>query len=163
MGLRTIAISAAAFACAANIGSAQVLTERNVSLALAQLMANAALDACKSAGHDVTVAVVDRTGELRVLLRADTSNPHNADLARRKAYTARTFGITSMEFGRLTGPGTALEAQRMLAEVVATGGGVPILFAGNERIGGIAVSGANQAIDEMCAQAGLEAGADQLE
>ena len=162
MELRLLAVMGfLLFFAAASTGNAQILTERNLSLALAQLMANAAHESCKRAGYDVTVAVVDRTGQLRVLLRADTSNPHNADLARRKAYTARTFGISSMEFGRRTEPGTGLAAQRQLAEVVATGGGVPVLV-GNERIGGIGVSGADQEIDEMCARAGLDAAADQL-
>ena len=63
----------------------QVLTERNISLQLARTIADASIAACKTDGFDVTVAVVDRAGDLKLLLRADTSNPHNADLARRKA------------------------------------------------------------------------------
>jgi uncharacterized protein GlcG (DUF336 family) len=141
---------------------AQVLTERNVSIQLARTISDAAIAACKADGFDVTVAVVDRAGDLKLLLRADTSNPHNADLARRKAYTARTFGVSSTEFRNRTSGGSELEGQRSLAEVVPLGGGLPIL-AGNERIGGLGLSGApDQAADEKCARAALAAVAAQL-
>ncbi len=140
----------------------QVLMERNVSLQLARTIGDAAIAACKADGYDVTVAVVDRAGDLKVLLRADTSNPHNADLARRKAYTARTFGVTSMEFAKRTNGATDLSGQRLLAEVVPLGGGVPIMI-GTERIGGLGLSGApTQEADEKCAQAALAAAASAL-
>ena len=110
----------------------------------------------------MTIAVVDRAGDLKLLLRADTSNPHNADLARRKAYTARTFGVTSTEFRNRTQGDGELTGQRYLAEVVPLGGGLPIV-AGTERIGGLGLSGApDQAADEKCARAGLAAVAASL-
>ena len=141
---------------------AQVLTERNISLQLARMISDAAIAACKSDGYDVTAAVVDRAGDLKVLLRADSSNPHNADLARRKAYTARTFGVTSMEFAKRTAGASDLSGQRALAEVVPLGGGLPITI-GTERIGGLGLSGApTQEADEKCAQAGLAAAASSL-
>jgi uncharacterized protein GlcG (DUF336 family) len=51
-----------------------------------------------------------------------------------------------------------------LAEVIALGGGVPILV-GEEGIGGIGVSGSNggQPGDEACAKAGADAIASQLQ
>ena len=140
----------------------QVLTERNVSLQLARTMADAAIAACKADGYDVTAAVVDRAGDLKLLLRADTSNPHNADLARRKAYTARTFGVTSLEFAKRTNGPTDLSGQRNLAQVIPLGGGVPIMI-GAEKIGGLGLSGApTQEADEKCAKAGLAAAANML-
>lgn len=141
---------------------AQVLTERNISLQLARMISDAAIAACKTDGYDVTAAVVDRAGDLKVLLRADSSNPHNADLARRKAYTARTFGVTSMEFAKRTAGASDLAGQRSLAEVVPLGGGLPITI-GTERIGGLGLSGApNQEADEKCARAGLAAASGYL-
>ena len=140
----------------------QLLMERNVSLELARIMGDAALAACRADGFDVTAVVVDRTGESRILLRANSSSPHNADLARRKAYTSRTFGITSLEFARRTEPGMPLAGQRQLVDVIPLGGGVPIMV-GNERIGGIGISGAtSQEADEKCAQAGVAAVANLL-
>ena len=139
-----------------------VLTERNVSLKLAQTMGDAAIAQCKADGFDVTAAVVDRAGDVKVLLRADSSNPHNADLARRKAFTARTFGIPSLEFAKRTNGATEFSGQRFLADVIPLGGGLPLLI-GAEKIGGLGISGApTQEADEKCAQAGLAAVASYL-
>jgi len=141
---------------------AQVLMERNVSLRLATTMANAALAACTADGFDVTVAVVDRAGDLKLLLRGDTANPHNADLARRKAYTARTFGVPSMEVAKRTNGPTDLSGQRFLVDIIPLGGGVPIII-GTDKIGGLGISGTpTQEADEKCANAGIAAIAAQL-
>lgn len=141
---------------------AQVLTEKNISLQLAMTMANAAIAACHGDGFDVTAAVVDRAGDLKVLLRADTANPHNADLARRKAYTARTFGVPSLEVAKRTNGATDLSGQRFLVDIIPLGGGVPIMI-GTDKIGGLGISGTpNQEADEKCANAGLAAGANFL-
>jgi uncharacterized protein GlcG (DUF336 family) len=140
----------------------QVLVERNISLQLARTIGDASIAACKAAGYDVTVAVVDRSGDLKLLLRSDSSNPHNAENARRKAYTARTFGVTSLEFAKRTSGATELSGQRDLVEVIGLGGGLPIMF-GSERIGGLGLSGGpSQESDEKCARAGLAAAAAQL-
>jgi uncharacterized protein GlcG (DUF336 family) len=162
MRLSKAVLIASLFALPIPASAQTVLMERNISLELARIMADASLAQCKTDGFDVTVVVVDRTGEPRLLLRANSSNPHNLDLARRKAYTSRTFGITSLEFGRRTEQGQPLSGQRQLVDVIPLGGGVPVVVAG-ERIGGIGVSGAtSQEADEKCAQAGLAAAAAYL-
>ena len=162
MRFRSTIVIAALAAAVPLTAQGQALTERNVSLQLARTIADAAIAACKTDGYEVTAAVVDRAGDLKLLLRADTSNPHNADLARRKAYTSRTYGFTSMEFRNRTAGASDLAGQRQLAEVIALGGGVPILI-GNQRIGGLGLSGSpTQEADEKCAQAGLAAAASSL-
>ena len=77
MQLRSTFLIAAAIAIAPLTAQGQILTERNISLQLALQIANAAMAQCKADGFDVTAAVVDRAGDLKVLLRADTANPHN--------------------------------------------------------------------------------------
>jgi len=140
----------------------QVLTERNISLQLALAIANAAMAQCKTDGFDVTAAVVDRAGDLKVLLRADTANPHNADLARRKAYTSRTFKVPSMDVAKRTNGPTELSGQRFLVDIIPLGGGLPINV-GNDTIGAIGISGSpNQEGDEKCATAALASVASQL-
>jgi uncharacterized protein GlcG (DUF336 family) len=142
--------------------NAQVLMERNISLQLALNVAQAAMAACKADGFDVTVAVVDRAGDLKVLLRADTANPHNADLARRKAYTSRTFKVPSMEVAKRTNGPTDLSGQRFLVDIIPLGGGLPINI-GNDTIGALGISGSpNQEGDEKCATAALASVANSL-
>ena len=138
--------------------SAQVLMQRDVSLRMALTIAETALAAC---GVNTSVAVVDRAGRLRVFLQGDGASPHNLELARRKAYTARTFRRTSAEWAKQTE--TTNTGQRMLADVIPLGGGVPINV-GEETIGGVGLSGApgGQAQEEACAKAGIAKVADQL-
>lgn len=137
-----------------------VVMQRNVSLGMAKTMAEAALAACKEKGYHTAVAVVDRAGQVLVILRDDQASPQTADMARRKAYTARMFRTTTLEFQKHT-MDPAFAPQRNVADILALGGGVPILV-GNEAIGGVASSGSSQEQDDACAKAGLAAVAQQL-
>jgi len=141
--------------------SAQVITHRDVGVRMGLAIAVAALDQCEQDGNSVSVAVVDRAGRLRVFLQSDKANPHNIELARRKAYTARTFGRLSGEWAKRTAEMPELAAQRQLADVIALRGGVPIKV-GNETIGAVGVSGSSSEGDEKCALAGIAKMADQL-
>ena len=137
---------------------AQVLMEPNVSAKMALTIAETALAEC---GARVSVAVVDRTGRVRVFVQGDGAAPHNLELARRKAYTARTFGRTSLEWAKRTE--TELQGQRELAEVIPLQGGVPIKV-GETTIGGVGLSGAPNGgpQEEACGNAGVAKVADQL-
>lgn len=145
----------------ASAGDAQVLMQRDVSLKMALTIATGAIAECEKAGNNVSVAVVDRAGRLRVFLQGDKAAPHNIELAQRKAYTARTFGRTSAEWAARTEPGSELAAQRQLEHVIALRGGVPIKV-GDETIGAVGVSGSTSNGDEACAMAGVAAVQDQL-
>ena len=127
------------------------------------------IESCGRSGAlvTVTIAVVDRfAGQPRLMLAGDTSSPHNLDLARRKAYTARAFRRPSLEWAELTAGDIVFfrAGQRELVDVIPLGGGVPIMI-GDEPIGGVGVSGAvgGQPADEACALAGVAAIADQLQ
>lgn len=151
----------ATIAAAAAAANAQgVIVERNVSSQLARAIAEAAMQ-CAKDGAGLSVAVVDRAGQIKVLLRGDGSPPMGAELSRRKAYTARTFRRPSFEWAKRTQ--TELAGQRMLADVIPLGGGMPIKV-GEETIGGVGVSGTQggQQGDEDCAKSAIAKVADQL-
>lgn len=141
---------------------AQVLMERNVSMAMAQAIVEGAMAECKKSGHKVVVVVVDRAGQMVAMLRADGTNPHNLELARRKAYTARTFRQTTEEFFQRSAKPPS-DGLRTLPDVVWSGGGGAPIKVGNETIGGVGVSGApGGTADSPCAEAGIARVADQL-
>jgi len=158
-----VGLAAAFMVVAAGVPAtnAQVITHRDVGVRMGLAIAVAALDQCETDGNSISVAVVDRAGRLRVFLQSDKANPHNIELARRKAYTARTFGRTSAEWAKRTAETPEIAAQRELADVIALRGGVPIKV-GNETIGAVGVSGSSSEGDEKCAMAGLAKVADQL-
>jgi uncharacterized protein GlcG (DUF336 family) len=162
MSIRTVlaagVIAACAVPCAAN---AQVQMQRDVTWKLALEIAEGAIDACAKRNVPISVAVVDRAGRMRVFISSNNPSPHSLELARRKAYTARTFGRSTLEWRDNTEPGKEASGQRQLADVIPLGGGYPIKV-GTDTIGGVGVSGNNQAGDEGCAKAGVEKVADQL-
>ena len=158
MTLRLVAAAAALVLWTPSFSDAQLLVHRDLSLKMALTIAQAALDQC---GYTTSIAVVDRAGRVRVLLEGDNASPHNAELARRKAYTARTFRTPSSEWAKRTE--TANAGQRELTDVIPLGGGMPIKV-GEDTIGGVGLSGAmgGQPVEEKCATAGITKVADQL-
>jgi uncharacterized protein GlcG (DUF336 family) len=144
------AVAAAIAGAQAPAVGAQALMQRNMSLEIARALADASIACAKRDNYDVSVAVVDRAGDMVLLMRGNMANPHNAELARRKAYTARTYGVSTMEFRNRTN-GTDLAGQRELVDIIPLGGGLPVNV-GMERIGGLGLSGApTQEADDKCA------------
>jgi len=160
MGL--ISPTALAASLATNTGYAQqVVTERQISVGLAQEIATAALEQCRRDGFKVAVTVVDRSGRIKALLRDDGTGPHTIEASRRKAYTSAVFRVPTGVFAeRVSHPAAAALTQ--LEDVIALQGGVPVK-SGDEVIGAVGVGGAPGGDkDEICANAGIQKVADRL-
>lgn len=138
-----------------------VVMQRNVSLGMARTIADAALAACKAKGYNTSVAVVDRAGQVLVIMRSEQATAQTAEMARRKAYTARMFRIPTAEFQKRTEEDSARAGQRDLADILALSGGVPIQV-GNDTIGAVGSAGSTLETDDACAKAGVAAVADLL-
>jgi uncharacterized protein GlcG (DUF336 family) len=133
-----------------------VVMQRNLSLPMAKSIAEATLAACKAKGFNTAAAVVDRAGQVIVLLRDEQATPQVLEMARRKAYTSRMFRIPSSEFQKRTAdPAAGIAAQRDLADILALGGGMPIKV-GDDTIGAVGSAGSNLEADEACARAGID-------
>ena len=137
-----------------------IVTQKTLSLALAKTMADVALAECKSKGYNTAVVVVDRAGQVLVTLRDEQASAQTTEMARRKAYTARMFRMSTLDFQKRT-QDPKYAAQRDVADILALGGGVPI-NAGTDTIGGIASSGSTQDQDDACAKAGVAKVAELL-
>lgn len=138
-----------------------LVTQRNLSLAMAKTIAEATLGECRAKGYHTAAVVVDRAGQTMVLLRDEEATAQVAEMARRKAFTARMFRISTLDFQKRTTPDTPLAAQRDLTDILALGGGVPIKI-GNETIGGVGSAGSTLEQDDACAKAGVAKVADLL-
>jgi uncharacterized protein GlcG (DUF336 family) len=131
--------------------------EKTLPLALAVEAVQAALAACVQQGDRVSVAVVDRAGLVRALIRGDGAGPHTLDSSSRKAYTASSLRLSTMELAHIVGQSPAIAGLRDMNEhILLLGGGLPIKV-GEEVIGGIGVGGGPSGQrDEACAQAGID-------
>jgi uncharacterized protein GlcG (DUF336 family) len=142
---------------AAGAATAQDLPlEKTLPQALAVEAAQEALVVCQQQGYRVSVAVVDRAGLVRALLRADGAGPHTLDSSSRKAYTSASLRRATEELAKMVAGDPAIAGLRDMNErILILGGGLPIK-AGEEVIGGIGVGGAPGGDkDEACAQAGI--------
>jgi uncharacterized protein GlcG (DUF336 family) len=149
---------ASAFALPAQ---AQLLTHRDLSYAMAKIIAETAIESCGAKGYAVAAVVVDRAGETIVALRADNAGPTTMENARRKAYTARSFRTSTAAYAkRFADNDPVVRQQVTLPNVIAIPGGLPVKV-GDDVIGGAGVSG-SPGVDEPCVQAGLDKVADQL-
>ena len=132
-----------------------VVTERNISASLAAEAAAAAVEACTGRGFRVSAAVVDRSGVLKALLRADGAGPHTVASARAKAYTAVSMRANTSQILETvrTNPGAARLVD--IEDFLIVGGGMPIRI-GDEVVGAIGVGGAPGGhLDDQCAEAGI--------
>jgi uncharacterized protein GlcG (DUF336 family) len=128
-----------------------LITEKNIPLALAQTIANAALAQCQSMGFKVAVTVVDRGGLPIVMLRGDGAGLHTPEGSERKAYTARTFGQSSAAFAKRMLDDPTSVGSRQYTRVLALSGGLPIKV-GDEVVGAVGVSG-SPGKDDVCSPA----------
>lgn len=138
--------------------AASLPTMPYLPLEMAQQAANAAMTHCLGEGERVSVAVVERGGATKVLIKADGSGPHTVNSSTGKAFAAASLGRETLAFAEFLKDHREFDGLRdMDARMVILGGGLPIRIEG-ALIGGIGVGGApSAAIDEACARAGVEA------
>jgi uncharacterized protein GlcG (DUF336 family) len=155
-------LTAVALACGlATPAQAQLLSHKDLSAGMALTMAQTAISTCTANGHKVSVTIVGRNGEVILQVRGDNTGPHTMENSLRKAYTARTFRITSGEFADRVKANPTTGAV-FLTNIAAAQGALPIKV-GDDVIGAIGVSGApGGEKDEVCSKAAIDTVADLL-
>lgn len=146
----------ASLAVAPQLGHAQgVVTERNISAGLAAEAVAAAVEACTGRGFRVTAAVVDRSGVLKALLRADGAGPHTVSSAQAKAYTAVSMRANTSQILETVRTNPAAARLVDIQGFLIVGGGMAIRV-GDEVVGAIGVGGSPGGhLDDQCAEAGI--------
>ncbi|MBN6040217.1 heme-binding protein [Amycolatopsis sp. 195334CR] len=132
-----------------------VVQTSTLSIDAAIRAAQATLDAAEQNGQRVTVAVLDRSGAVRAMLKGDGAGPQTEESAKRKAFTAVSFGQpTSALAKNAQGNGPSV---RDIPGTLFLAGGVPVVANGGP-IAAIGVGGAPSGdLDEQFANAGLRA------
>ncbi|MEM7524454.1 MAG: heme-binding protein [Pseudomonadota bacterium] len=124
--------------------------------------AEGAMIACRDAGYQVGVAVVDRTGLLQAFVRDRFAGAHTVETSRRKAWTAVSFRTNTTDLDPVTRPDAEAYGIRFISEALPLGGGV-LIESGGVMVGAIGVSGApGPHLDDDCAEAGIAAIEDAL-
>lgn len=132
--------------------AAQLLDTKTVSLAAARRMMAAAEAEARKNGWNVSIAIVDASGELLAFQRMDDSSPASVGVSQAKARTSARFRRPTKALEEAVAGGrTALLSFEGMAMVE---GGVPITADGKV-IGAVGVSGASSAQDAQVAQAAV--------
>ncbi len=134
-----------------------LVTYQTMTTEVALQAVQAAMESCREKGYQVSVAAVDRGGNVQVLLRDRFAGSHTSNTAIGKASTAVSFRTNTVELTELVKTGDIPPGIQNLPGIVIVGGGVKVEAAGSI-VGGIGVSGTpSGAADEVCAIAGVEA------
>lgn len=129
----------------------------NLTLAAAQLLANSAIEKAEALGRKMCVAVVDTSGHALVTLRMPGAPLPSQEYARKKAYTALSFGRSTLEWKeRLEAKPVSLTGLAQHPDVAMFGGGEPVIVDGAV-VGAVGVSGGAESEDGLCALASIEA------
>lgn len=154
--IRTIALAAALSTPVAAFAQ-ELPTAPYLPLDMATTAAQAAVAACSAEGYNVTVAIVARSGETKVLLSADNAGPHTVGSSIGKAFTSASMGRDTAGLAGFIGAKPENGGLRdMDRRLVIQAGGLPIRIDG-ALVGGIGAGGApSGAIDEGCVRAGLD-------
>src|ERR1700735_2852405 len=133
-------------------------TKKYLNMATIKVRVAPAEAEAKTRGVEVTICVVDDSGNLLFLEKADGASLNTIDFAQKKARHAAAYGSPSKDGADYVKKGN-VDGLAFLG-FFPNQGGLPLKVDG-KTLGGIAASGAKSEIDEAIAQAGLAAGFQQ--
>ncbi len=130
----------------------------NLTFEQASRAIKAAKDKAQESGLLMNIALVDQGANLTAFARMDGAWLGSADIAIRKARTARYFDMPTGELGKLSQPGGSLfNIEHSNGGLITFPGGIPIQNKEGVIIGAIGVSGSTVENDHLVAQAGASA------
>jgi glc operon protein GlcG len=129
-------------------------SKKYLNLAAIKMMVAAAEAEAKTRNVEVTIVVVDESGNLLFLEKADAAPLNTIEFAQKKARHAAAYGSPSKNGQDALKEGNT--AVLAFPEFFPNQGGLPIKVDGRT-IGAIAASGAKSEIDEAIAQAAIDA------
>lgn len=165
--LKSTAFAALATITFAGVAQAEPHIEKSIPLDWAIEAATVASETCAEMGFATTVTVVDQRAQPRVQLMREGAFPHSFQTSDRKAKTAASRREATVLIEEENEHEPTLGAVFNEIGLITLSGGIPILHEG-EIIGGIGVGGApgedadGKEYDDICAEAGIAAIADEL-
>lgn len=139
-------------------GHKEETVAESVTLATAQAVVEAARAKAEEIGVPMNIAVVDGGNNLTAFARMDGAWLGSIDIAQNKAYTARSFDMSTQDLAPLAQPNQPLygiEASNQ-GRLIVFAGGIP-LTSGDEVVGAVGVSGGSVEQDHEVAAAGVAA------
>jgi glc operon protein GlcG len=127
-----------------------------LSLNIAKMIADAAEKKAVEKGLNIVISIYDNHGNLKYFRRMDDTSYGSIRVSKLKAKTSASFPVTSKTLSDRSAKMPA-NPYSAIPDILLLGGGMPILTMDGSHIGAIGISGATPDMDELCAQAGIEA------
>ena len=131
---------------------------KTVTLDAAQKVVDGARAKADEIGVPMNIAVVDDGNNLTAFARMDGAWLGSIDISQNKAYTARSFDMSTKDLAPLAQPNQPLygiEASNQ-GQLIVFAGGIPLMD-GDDVVGAIGVSGGSVDEDHEVAEAGVAA------
>jgi glc operon protein GlcG len=142
-------------------GTASALEMRPIlTLEVAQKMSAACVEKARQECWKMNIAILDAGGNLKHFQRMDDAFLKSIDIAMIKAETSAGFPFSTKMVEEIAA--TRVPGLAHIPGIATFEGGLPIKTAGGVHIGSIGVSGATAQQDGVCAQAALDAVANDL-
>ena len=151
-----VVLGLAALALAAGPAAAQTEDRPMLTGAAAMTIVHGCLAKAQEEGWRMHIAVMDNHGNLKAYLRMDDAQLLSHDVAMAKAHSSAASPRSTQQWGQMAF-GNGVSAAAFVPGLNYFEGGLPIMTAGGQHIGGIGVSGDTGANDAICAQAGIDA------
>lgn len=137
------------------------LLRKILTLDLAKKIALATTEKAIENKINIVISIYDNDGNLKYFQRMDNTSYGSIRVSQLKAKTSASFPLSSKALADRSAKMPA-NPYSGIPDILLLGGGLPIITNEGQHIGSIGVSGATPELDELCAQAGLDAVANEL-
>lgn len=108
---------------------------------------------------NIVISIYDESGNLKYFQRMDNTSYGSIRISQLKAKTSASMPLSTKALADRSAKMPA-NPYSSIPDILLLGGGLPIITNDGQHIGSIGISGATPELDELCAQAGLDAIAD---
>ena len=163
--LRLVVATASPIGLTLNLAVATEAAEERPILtgAAAMKMVHGCLSKASAEGWLMHIAILDNHGNLKAYHRMDDAQLLSQQVSMAKARSSAVSPRSTKQWGESAFPnGGGPTAAAFVPDIIYFEGGLPIMTADGQHVGGIGVSGDTGANDAICAQAGIDAAAEDL-
>jgi glc operon protein GlcG len=138
-----------------------VIEVKALSLEMTKKMADSAEKKAIEKQIKIAIAIMDAHGNLKYYRRMDGNNFISVRMSQLKAMTSASIPLSTKALAERN---KSMDNSPYLSVpgIVLLEGGLPVITKDGQHIGSIGISGANPEIDGICAQAALDAIAEDL-
>lgn len=112
----------------------------NLTLDAAYILTNRAMKKAIELDKNVSIAILDASGNIILVIRGDNVGIHNTEAARRKAYTSLSTKTPTLELLQKANSNPLIKNLNTLTELLLLSGGSPIWYKGNV-VGSVGIAG----------------------